>query len=513
MHIALLVIRLLLAGVFALASVTKLADLRGSREAVAGFGVSETLAAPLGTLLPLAELAVAVALLPPASARFGAIGAFVLLALFALAIGRSMARGEAPDCHCFGQLHSAPAGWRTLARNLVLGALAAFVAIAGWHRAGPSAIAWIGRLTGAGLVAFAGGVVIAGLTTLTVLGLLALLRQNGRLLLRIDELQERLDATGAPAPDRPAGPHHGIPLGDPAPSFTLPGLYGETVTLESLTSADIPVMLLFTDPNCGPCNALMPQISTWQHEHADTLAIAVLTRGSVQDNRSKVREHAIASVWLDEDLEVYNAYQGLGTPGAVLVDPRGRIASSVVGGADAIAELVDEATGEPPAPMVPVVQVPAPAPPAPPPSLPVGADAPELQLRSLAGEPLSLTAPDRDTLVVFWNPGCGFCQRMLDDVRAFEQSPPQDAPRLLLISTGSVDDNRAMGLESDIALDGSFAAGSAFGTTGTPSAIRVDRDGKVASGLAVGAPGVMALAVAPTADPEAADGKDRGPRA
>src|ERR1700735_5519309 len=76
MHTALLVLRLLLTSLCALAAVTKLADLRGSREAVAGFGVPEALAAPLGTLLPLAELAVALALLPGATARLGAPGAF-----------------------------------------------------------------------------------------------------------------------------------------------------------------------------------------------------------------------------------------------------------------------------------------------------------------------------------------------------------------------------------------------------------------------------------------------------
>jgi hypothetical protein len=67
-----------------------------------------------------------------------------------------------------------------------------------------------------------------------------------------------------------------------------------------------------------------------------------------------------------------------------------------------------------------------------------------------------------------------------------------------------------MGLKSDIALDGSFAAGSAFGTTGTPSAIRVSSDGKIASGLAIGAPGVMALASAPAVESGGGDGEDRG---
>jgi thiol-disulfide isomerase/thioredoxin len=495
MHAALLGIRLLLAAVFALAGLAKLADLGGSRTAVAGFGVPDRLASWMGTLLPLAELAVAGALLPAGSARYGALGAVVLLGGFAAAIARSMARGESPECHCFGRLHSEAVGRRTLVRNATLAGLAGVVAVLGWSDPGPGATDWIGRLSGPGAVAVGAGLALAALAVLTAAALLAVLRQNGRLLVRVDQLEARLDASGAPSLSASAwddGPRHGLPIGTPAPEFMLAGLYGEAVTLESLRSADAPVLLVFTDPGCGPCTALMPQVSTWQHEHAGRLTIAVLTRGSVQDNRAKSREHGIGSVWLDEGLTVYEAYRAKGTPGAVLIDADGRIASAVVAGADAISGLVASATNPP---TVPVVQVPAGLP-MPPRVPPVGAKAPSLELTDLAGESLALSVPDRDTLVLFWNPGCGFCQQMLDQIREFELSPPPSGPRLVLISTGPAADNEAMGLQAPIALDPAFAAGSAFGTTGTPSAILLDRTSRVASALAVGAPQVMALATA-----------------
>src|SRR5262249_33556423 len=62
-----LVGRLALAGVFAVAGAAKLADRAGTRDAVAAFGVPERLASPAGLLLPLAELATAVLLLPAAT--------------------------------------------------------------------------------------------------------------------------------------------------------------------------------------------------------------------------------------------------------------------------------------------------------------------------------------------------------------------------------------------------------------------------------------------------------------
>src|SRR6266852_7436324 len=129
MDIVLLLARLLLAVVFVVAGLAKLGDRAGSRQALIGFGVPARLVTPLTVLLPLAELAVAVALIPTASAWWGALGALALLVLFITAIGYNLARGRTPDCHCFGQLHSAPAGWSTLLRNVVLAAIAGFVVV------------------------------------------------------------------------------------------------------------------------------------------------------------------------------------------------------------------------------------------------------------------------------------------------------------------------------------------------------------------------------------------------
>ena len=77
-----LVVQVLLAAVFATAGVGKLLDLPGSRRALADFGVPERAAPIAALLLPLAELATAVALVLHPSARWGAVGALVLLLAF-----------------------------------------------------------------------------------------------------------------------------------------------------------------------------------------------------------------------------------------------------------------------------------------------------------------------------------------------------------------------------------------------------------------------------------------------
>src|SRR4051794_7272653 len=197
MGTALLIARLLLAGVFVVAGVSKLRDRAGSQKAVADFGVPSVLAPALGILLPLAELAVAGALIPAATAWWGALGAFVLLLLFVVGIAANLARGRKPDCHCFGQLHSAPAGWSTLVRNGILAAIAGFILWQGRPDAGPSMVAWLGSLSAVQLTGLLIGLFLLVLLVSQWWFLLHLFRQNGRLLVRLDSLEDTLASGGA----------------------------------------------------------------------------------------------------------------------------------------------------------------------------------------------------------------------------------------------------------------------------------------------------------------------------
>ncbi|TMD43114.1 MAG: DoxX family membrane protein [Chloroflexi bacterium] len=87
MALVLLIARLLLAVVFLVAGLAKLADLAGSRQALRDFGLPAVLADPFGVLLPVAEMGVALALLPPISAWWGGLGSLILLLLFVAGIG------------------------------------------------------------------------------------------------------------------------------------------------------------------------------------------------------------------------------------------------------------------------------------------------------------------------------------------------------------------------------------------------------------------------------------------
>src|SRR5215217_7533153 len=313
MDAALLIARLVLAAVFIVAGLAKLSDLKGSRKAIADFGLPEVLASPLAVLLPLAELGVGAALIPASSAWWGALGALGLLLVFVVGISINLARGRKPECHCFGQLHSAPAGWKTLARNGVLAALAAFLVWQGWEGdVGPSAVARIGALSTAQLLGFLGAVLVLGLLAGQWWFLLHLMRQNGRLLVRLEALEATLAEGGSVVATSQNGtPVHqaeGLPVGSEAPQFSLSGLYGETFTLDALRSSGKPLMLFFTDPGCGPCNALLPEVGRWQEEHANKLTLSLISRGEVEENKTKAQEHALKNVVLQKDWEVSASY-------------------------------------------------------------------------------------------------------------------------------------------------------------------------------------------------------------
>jgi thiol-disulfide isomerase/thioredoxin len=241
-------------------------------------------------------------------------------------------------------------------------------------------------------------------------------------------------------------------------------------------------MLLFTDPNCGPCNALLPEVGRWQEEHSEKLTVALISRGEVEENRTKAQEHALQNILLQEDWEVSERYQVGGTPSAVLVGPEGKVNSSVASGPDAIRGLVAPLL-RPQAP-IPVTKK-------------VGEVAPEVKLPDLEGNTIKLEDfRGEETLILFWNPGCGFCQRMLPDLKELEENPPEGTPKLLVVSAGPEEANREMGLASAVVLDQQFAVGRAFGASGTPSGVLVDAKGKVASEVAVGAQAVLELAEA-----------------
>jgi len=336
-----------------------------------------------------------------------------------------------------------------------------------------------------------GTIIVAGLLSGTIWLLLQVLSQQGRLLLRLDALETAVSRAAESQHWRkenepPRIGHDSVEypsVGSVAPAFSLPDVEGETVTLEGLLGRGRPIVLAFTDPACGPCSELWPDVARWQREQEDGATFVVVSRGTVDSNRTRMVGHALTDVLLQVDFEVASSYGVLGTPSAVLVHPDGKIGGPVAGGLEAIRNLVRDALGY-------TYRV---------------RDATESQgitgsvdgmvLTDLSGRLVRLSEEIRqETLLVFWHPKCHYCGAMLEDLRQWEKGRSARHPRVIIISGGTLEENSGIELESLVLLDENFSVGRALGARGTPSAVVVDATGKAVSAVGTGAVGVWSLA-------------------
>jgi thiol-disulfide isomerase/thioredoxin len=114
---------------------------------------------------------------------------------------------------------------------------------------------------------------------------------------------------------------------------------GHTVSLAGLLEPGRPLALIFVSPGCGPCAAILPDLSHWQKTLTERLAIGLVSTGDALDNH-EAQQLGLTNVLLQKDDEIMNAYRVEGTPSAVMVSPDGRIASTAAAGATAIEPLI-----------------------------------------------------------------------------------------------------------------------------------------------------------------------------
>jgi uncharacterized membrane protein YphA (DoxX/SURF4 family) len=344
-EIAVLLARAVLSALFLVAGIAKLADSAGSRAAMSGFGIPASLAAPFGVALPILELLVAGALIPAATARVGALGALLLLALFVAGIANVMHSGREAECHCFGQLHSTRVGWPTLGRNVVLASVAGFVVARQVAAPSPSFAATLGAMSATTLLVSSAGAIALALLAGMSWFMAQLLRQHGRILLRMDRLEEELAKHGVIVGSARESAPTGLDVGTVAPSFTLGDLHGGMTTLQELLAPELPLMLVFAHPGCTPCTAMLPEIAGWQTDHADSMTIAVVSEGTAEQNLASVATHGHRRVLLQSARETADDYAAYGTPSAIVVSRDGLIASAVAQGAPEMRALLGSFMG------------------------------------------------------------------------------------------------------------------------------------------------------------------------
>lgn len=455
----LVVLRVVLAGLFAYAAVGKLADVDAFRRASLDLGVPNGIASVSVVGVPLVELAIAVGLLLGGSARLSAAAGAALTVAFTALIASNLRRGNRPACNCFGAGNETPIGPKSLARNAVMIGGFAVIALTDDRTGAGEALAEVVLARWSPESSLAMFSAVGAFEALLIVFLLVRRRRT-----TIEDVDQ---------------PEVGLPIGSHAPSFVLRDLEGNEWSSSTLFQ-DKPTLLTFVDPDCSPCQALLPELADWQASYPQDLAIALVSRGTASVNRTKLAGHALDLVLLQEDDEVASAYGTPATPSAVLVTALGHVRGSAAG-AHAIRHLVEEAVSVASSTLIEGPQL--------------GTDAPLFSLPEMsgAGELALLERRGRLTLVVFWSPTCEFCRALARDLSGWEAQLDQEfGPRLVVISDGSPTASDTP--FRDVALDSGRLLRRAYGVTGTPTAVLVDAEGRVASETARGSEQVMALA-------------------
>jgi peroxiredoxin len=233
---------------------------------------------------------------------------------------------------------------------------------------------------------------------------LQLLRQNGRILLRLEEFEKRLDELEFGGTEESAGPtiepqsagsekseaeglkstvEHGLLTSSPtigvgqhaltssatgngderASRFKNHSLARSKLKRDGLKAGTPapnfrlprvdgrgelsldelrgrPVLLVFSSPHCGPCNTLAPELEKFHRAHPE-LEVVMVSRGEPGENRAKVKEYRLTfPVLLQQQWEISRQYAMFGTPVGYLIDETGSISADVAVGTDAILGLL-----------------------------------------------------------------------------------------------------------------------------------------------------------------------------
>jgi peroxiredoxin len=316
-----------------------------------------------------------------------------------------------------------------------------------------------------------------------------LLLQNGRMMARVKRLEQQLDAGGA----QPHDPFvTGLPAGSLLNDFELPALSGGTRTLSSWRGRRL--LLLFFSPTCPFCLRMLSDFASLEPSSDPHRPLAVIiSTGDAGENRRLFERHGVRlPVLVQEDAELASLYRINGTPMGYLVDEHGATESALLTGAapllDAV-RLIPTDRGAQTSKSLATSRLVRDG-------LKKGTQAPAFSLPSLDGGTLRLESyRGTPVLLVFSDPGCGPCMELapkLQEVHATAQDL-----RILMISRGELEVNREKvsqyGLSFSIGLQRHWEISREYGMFATPIGYLIDREGVLASDVAVGADAIMKL--------------------
>jgi peroxiredoxin len=327
----------------------------------------------------------------------------------------------------------------------------------------------------------------------------ALVRQNGRILLRLEAIERKLGSETPIAPDLQSL-HQGLARGTIAPSFDLPDLQGRVVSLADFAGRRL--VLTFFSPTCTFCQQMASELGAATRARGrDAPQIVLISTGGREENARFAMEHGFeCPVLLQHENEIATRYRVGGTPMAYAIAADGTIASDIAIGADAVLALLREPAASPsrwrgasherrgnkPLDQSRLIRT----------GLPAGTRAPAIRLPALDDGEVSLEAyRGRHVLLVFSDPDCGPCNVLAPQLEALHRRASD--VRVLMVSRGGREANlkkRAEhGLTFPIALQRQWEISREYGMFATPVAYWIDPAGIIAAEVGTGVDQILAL--------------------
>lgn len=478
-----------LAAVLITSGVLKLRDRSGTREAVTGFSIiPAALVVPIAMFLPVVEVGLGLALLV-VWGRLFAVAALLSLALmtaFAVVVGVSLARGERPTCHCFGEASSEPISTGTVVRNVALVAVA-LVAVA------------LGR-------PFDGFFPVLGEVSAEIVSLVVLSVSAGALIwwlwfrladshrARVRAERERDEARERPTTNAPVS----------IPDVVVHDRNGAGMTLAGIVAGEGKARLLVgVSPGCAMCKDLVPQLPVWREQFGKELGVTVLSWGTWEASVEAYGDEA-DHLFVSPDGSAFMALGMSGTPAVVLLGNNNTVAAGPAMGQAEILELlttvvqaigVNMMTGQ-------AHQVQEPQPLGGGDSgeehLPrVGSTVAEVRVQDERGvestlvEALARIAPQGTVPVVAWRDTCPYCGEIATEIAQFSERA-----EVVLLANEPIASVRAQGILGPVLQTVGADASAVLGVPGTPAGYPVDCGaGEVRPGGGAGGGSVLRMLI------------------
>jgi peroxiredoxin len=323
--------------------------------------------------------------------------------------------------------------------------------------------------------------VLLALLVLTWFVLYQVVRQNGRMLIRLDHVERDL---AGDTDDEPGG----LPVGTEVPLFRLRDLAGQEVALEQFRGGR--VLLVNWSPACGFCQQIADELATLGADlRKHRTQLVLVAHGGRDANAELAEAHGLQCPILLDEGSAVEAFAGEGTPVAYLIDEHGRVAEPLAVGSGDVPQLARRAAR---ARSVADSRIERDG-------IEPGTPAPAFRLPGVSGADVSLAEYlGRRVLLVFSDPHCGPCDAVSQDLVRLLGEHRGNGLDVVMVGRGELDENRRkaeeLGFEFPVAIQDGWKLSKAYGIFATPVAFLIDEKGVIAERVARGREEIRRLA-------------------